>query len=523
MPNIQLILEKVTERQLIYCLATLGFLLAVISNYIQHGWINVDSLLYFESARLISIGEWKQAIAIYNWPFYSAIIALLHKVTGISIQYSAQVWNVLFYTITVFSFSKLIQLAGGGKLTMACGVFLLVSSPYISGSVLPMLLRDQGFWAAYLTSVVFFIQFYRTQKTSDALLWQLSVIIAVLFRIEAISYLALLPVTLLLNKGFTFNERIKQFLKINLIPAVGFILLFVAVLLIPSISLDDFGRLHEVFRLLTSQGAHIADAFNSKAGEMAKLLGQDLDEFGLFGVIVTLLAIFILKVLKLISLPVIGLYILTHRQVKAAFISWQMKQDAQMIFSVLLAISSMNALASITRSFVLSGRYIIAIGLITFIFGAFCLAQLIQSLQSNLLSRRSHKIILFMIVTVLSVTLINNFKPKEPGYNHEREAVDYIQSRHIQMDQVYYTTQKTIYYAGLPYHRGCNGIWECIEKAIRNGSIFNYPYLLIYVDIDKSVGAKEKLLKDELKEYQLEKEFYGLNNKKKLMFFTKKN
>src|SRR3990167_6861059 len=117
--------------------------------YIQQGWVNDDSVLYFEVARLFSIGEWKQGFALYNWPLYPAIISLLHKTTGGDFQFIAQILNVLFFTLATYSFTQIIRLAGGNKLTMFCGVLLLFSTPYIVGNVLGMLLRDEGFWAFF--------------------------------------------------------------------------------------------------------------------------------------------------------------------------------------------------------------------------------------------------------------------------------------------------------------------------------------------------------------------------------------
>ena len=508
--------ENLNDHQLILALSFLGFVLAVLGNYFQHDWINVDSLLYFESARLISIGEWKQAIAIYNWPLYSILIGLLSRVTTISIQHSAQVWNIIFFTVTVFSLSKIIYLAGGKRLTLICGVFLLLSSSYISGSALPMLLRDQGFWAAFLTSVSFFIRFYRNQKFSDALLWQTAAIIATLFRIEAITYLVLLPTLLLFNENFSWHERIKFFIKINTIPAFVAILLLIALAITPSIHLADFGRLQEAFNL----AKNIADAFNLKAIEMNKLLGEDLEDYGLFSITVSLFAIFIFKVCKLVSWQVIGLFIISRTQAKSQSISNFINQDVSKILIALLIFSSINPLASIARSFVLSSRYLVAFVLIAFIFGAFHLAQLLENIK---LTQRAYKIAAYILISLLTASLIHNFSPKKSGYHHEKDAINYIQANHIPNTKVFYTTPKSIYYAGLPYSRGCEGMWTCIEESIDDGSALKYDYLLIYLDIDEQLTEKENVLASKLTDYEVNKAFYGLNNKKKLVLYSRKN
>lgn len=515
MNKIKHFLENLNDNQTIIILSLIGCGLAILSNFFQHDWINVDSLLYFESARLISIGEWKEGIAIYNWPLYSTLISLLSKATTLSIQHAAQVWNIIFFTVTVFSLSKIIYLAGGVRLTIICGVFLLLSSSYISGSALPMLLRDQGFWAAFLTSIIFFIRFYRSQKFSDAFLWQIAAIIATLFRIEAITYLTLLPTLLLFNRNLSWHERIKSFIKINTIPIFAAILLMLVLAMTTSIHLADFGRLQEAFNL----AKNVADAFNLKATNMNKLLGEDLEDYGLFSITVSLFAIFIFKACKLVSWQVIGIFIISRTQTKSQSMSNLISKDVNKILITLLLLSSINPLASIARSFVLSSRYLVAFALIAFIFAAFHLARLLENIKGI---QRTYKLVIYILIGLLTASLIHNFSPKKSGHHHEKDAISYIQANHIPNTKVFYTTPKSIYYAGLPYSRGCEGMWTCIEESINNGSALKYDYLLIYLDIDENLSEKEKALESKLADYEINKTFYGLNNKKKLVLYSRK-
>jgi hypothetical protein len=195
------ILSTLTESKLQVILTLLGMLIACIVMYIQHGWINDDSVLYFEMARLFSIGEWKQGVSLFSWPLYAALISAVHRATSLSLQTSAQLLNVVFFGLTTFSFTRLILLAGGKKTTMIYSALLLFSSAYIVGDVLPMLLRDQGFWAMFLTSLVYFIQYYREHKIRYALLWQIFAILALLFRIDGLNIFSM-QITFLFSAYF---------------------------------------------------------------------------------------------------------------------------------------------------------------------------------------------------------------------------------------------------------------------------------------------------------------------------------
>lgn len=73
--------KKISNNQLHLILIMLAMLLTIQIQYIQHGWINPDSVLYFESARLFANGEWQQGFSVFKWPLYALLIAFIHNVT----------------------------------------------------------------------------------------------------------------------------------------------------------------------------------------------------------------------------------------------------------------------------------------------------------------------------------------------------------------------------------------------------------------------------------------------------------
>ena len=88
-----------SEIKLISWITLLASLIAWRVIYIQQGWINDDSVLYFEVARLFSLGEWSAANALFNWPFYPALLAGFHQISGASFQLSAQILNIVFCSV----------------------------------------------------------------------------------------------------------------------------------------------------------------------------------------------------------------------------------------------------------------------------------------------------------------------------------------------------------------------------------------------------------------------------------------
>lgn len=511
--------SSTSESMLLAIFTCLAFFIALRAMYIQHGAINVDSVLYFEAARLFSIGEWKQGTALFGWPLYSALIAVLHNLTGLSFQSAAQCLTAIFFAITAFSFITLIRLAGGNKTTIICGAALLLSSSYIVGDVLPMLLRDQGFWAFFLTGLIFFIKFYRDGKLQDALFWQLSCILAMLFRIEAITFLALLPFALFVNPSLTKKQRLGLFLKAHTLNLLAVAALLITLTAIPSLSLADFGRLQEVWAL-SNQGLHnIAQQFTEKSTLMGKdVLGPFLDDYGSTGLMLALIGIVLLKVAKTVGWVSVGLIALSLKDKKA-----RLKPDTQLIFIFVSSLALLNMATILLRSYVLSSRYIIALGFILLIFSSFALAALFNSAKADSVKagvRNPKKWLLVIIIIILSLTFLKNLAPKPQSYANEKGAVEWVKQNTPKDSSVFYVSPRARYYAGVPYAGTGYDYWAFTSKAIADGSIQNYDYLVI--NMDNRYPEREKQLTEALINHELIKEFTGFKSRKKIMIFVKK-
>ncbi|MGZ8272064.1 MAG: hypothetical protein ACXWT5_12840, partial [Methylophilus sp.] len=414
-------------------------------------------------------------------------------------------------------------LAGGHKATIACGAFLLLSSSYSVGDVLPMLLRDQGFWAMFLTSLVYFIQFCRYKKLSDALLWQVCAILAVLFRIEAITFLACLPFVLFQQQEFSAKQKITHFLKINFISLFVLIVIIGTLIIMPSVHLSDFGRLQEAVTIFPRMLTDIAQVFSAKANIMGeKVLGHYFDDYGMMGVIVALAGILIVKVIELISWPVVGIFALSHANRHNSVQTSPMQQDTRIVFRWTSALALLNACMIIASVFALSNRYIIALGFILLIFAAFHLASLIEIIRTKSMGKRWQKIIFFVLLALISFSAVKNLLPKQAGYTYEQDAIAYVKQLRVSNSKVFYVTPRSRYFAEAPYAGRGYDYWDYTLKAIADGSIYQYDYLVINLNIDDKFPARQKVLTEKLAQYTVAKEFYGYRNKKKIMLYVKK-
>lgn len=472
--------------------------------YIQHGVINADSVLYYEAARLFASGQLQEGFAVFNWPFYSVCIAFVNKVTSLSIENSASTLNVIFFIITAFSFLKIIELTGGKEREVIAGCLILLASKYIVGITLAMHIRDQGFWAFFLTALIFFIRFYKNGNLKDAVLWQVYILVATLFRLEGLSFLLALPLCLFFLNDNSIKAKSLDFLKSNFINISLLLGICFTALASQIISIKDFGRLHEVFGL-NAYNEFTAQLFDRSKMLNAQILGRYLEKYATEGLVLTTLYASIAETVR--STGGIVLILAT-----AAFFTKADTLDQKVSKIILFAaiISLINFALITTKTFVIANRYVFPFTFCAMIFAAFYLAHVCHSLlnKKNLL-----KIGLgLVIVLMLLGQLIDNLSTKDKGYFYQQDAVSWLKKNNPANKSIFYDESKLRYYANEPFIGKFDRNSRITETYINNKSINSNEILVInyHAEIDKEYI---KNIENALPQYREVKRFYSKNKK----------
>ena len=493
-------IDRVSPKKLFWWIVLSSMLLAGWMQYIQHGWINPDTVLYFEQARLIALGEWTAAINVFNWPLYGACIAAVHKITSLGVHQSAQLLNVLFFGMATASFLTIIQLADGGSRVMLAGTLLLFGSQYLVGDVLEMLMRDEGFWAFYVTSLGFFIRYVQHNKMQDALLWQGCIIIATLFRIEAICYLIGLPLSLLLMREISLKDRIKHMLNAYSIAIVALLVILMAIIFNDDLGMQHFGRLQEVFSL------NLYQEFTKKLFEQAhtmssQVLGKFLEEFAVTGLLLTFVYVMIAKTISATGLITT---IFAGFTLKNAGNNIEPKAYLVLKTTAIIALISMALI--IVKVFVLSGRYVAGLSWILLVFGAFYFASLLANKDKKL------ALIASLIVIALCLGFVKNILPKRQGYNYTQEAVTWLKASNKENKPIYYEESRMRYYAGQPFIGTFGESDGMLAKHIADDSIQQFEYLMVNYSTNRP--ERKHYLEKTLPQYREIKRFSDYKNKK---------
>lgn len=184
---------------------------------LQQDIINPDAICYLMSAETIGkkgISEGMQLCGQAAWPFYAWIIAQLVHIVPISYSSAAYLINGVFSAMTVLFFVLIIRELGGSVKTLWFAALTILLAHEFN-SVREYIVRDHGFWAFYLFSIWLLLKFFRTTSWGWGIAWNISLIVATLFRIEGAIFLVTLPWLSLFYNHFTLSQRFKLFIRLS--------------------------------------------------------------------------------------------------------------------------------------------------------------------------------------------------------------------------------------------------------------------------------------------------------------------
>lgn len=470
------------------------------------GRINVDAVLYLEMAKRFAADNYQGALQLYNWPLFPWLMAMTHKMTGLSVQYAAHLLEASFFGITTWSFLTLAREGGGNRTTLVSAAILLFSAPYLVGDVLPMIMRDQGFWAFYLLSLLFFFRFYEKQKFTDALIWQIAAILAVLFRVEAVSFIILLPLCLLFRSDISVKSRLVLLFQSYSLSLAGVAATTIALAFLSTINLEQvLGRLTEVHTALLAAYHQLTSGLSSKAQVYGEaVLGKYIAEYAIYGLVLTLLVVIAGKIIGASSWLAVALASLapaTENQLPNVRLRTVLYWAA--------GINILNLIVILLTTFLLTGRYVAGLSFIILFFAAFKLAAMSgkwTKAQFMSLAVRE-KFICIVIVAFISYWLMANLMQRDRSNNYEQVAVSWVK-QHVSPDaSVFYDDARLRYYADAPWD-GRETDWGRLLTALQN-QVKPYDYLVLHI---KRKQAEEKLaLLSEMKQYHQIQEFKSGN------------
>lgn len=296
----------ITRIRIFTALASL--LLSLMAVYFDD-LINRDGILYIDTASAYLQGGLDEASKLYNWPFFSIIIAYSHKLTTLPLQTNAYFITILLFALlndTLVRISH--KLLPNKKQMFIAALFLLCFQPI--NEYRDFIVRDIGYWAFASLSLYYLILFIETPTLKTATLWQLIAIAAVLFRLEGVLLLLGLPLFLFVIQKP--SDGLKHYLLLNCF----FIVILPLTLLI---ALSSFSP-HAAFNKINSVSYYTnIDGFLTTLNESVlvlktKVLNKYSEDYASLILVSGLMVMLFYKLLKALGMGYIVIYLTSWQQ-----------------------------------------------------------------------------------------------------------------------------------------------------------------------------------------------------------------
>ena len=132
--------------------------------------INRDAILYLRTAEAYLQDGVLASFALFDRPFLPIIIALLHKLTGLSLLHCGLIFSAVFYAMLSATFVSIVRLLGGDRRVQIMAAIVILSHPTIAAGR-DAIMRDAPFWAFSLLAFRSLLLYVRQPGLKHQIYW----------------------------------------------------------------------------------------------------------------------------------------------------------------------------------------------------------------------------------------------------------------------------------------------------------------------------------------------------------------
>lgn len=213
-----------------------------------------DATLYFDTAQIFLDQGLEGAFSLFDWPWFSILLAVTHSLTGLSLENCGYLWCALLLAGTCALLVDCCQrlVPGSGHLAAFVALAMPGFNQYRSD-----VLREFGFWFFCVLALWLVGRWRERGGWSGACLIQLAILMAAAFRLEAVFLVAALAAWSLTERPWS------RILQLNMLPVLAALL----ALFILSFSGISLARLSYYLELLNP--THLLTSFSALAQHLA--------------------------------------------------------------------------------------------------------------------------------------------------------------------------------------------------------------------------------------------------------------
>ncbi len=456
----------------IYLFALLtSLLLSVLIGY-RHTVINPDGICYLLSAQVLNFGSMHDVMHFCpqaKWPFYSALIYGVARITHFPYEIAAYLLNGLLSLISVITFIKIIEKLGGNQRVMWLAALVILFAHQFN-VLRDNIIRDHGFWAFYLVSIYLLLEYFHRPRLNMALLWNASLLLATLFRIEGAIFLFTMPFIAWFSRQ-SFSARLKSFLSLNSVFMVACVALVLWHFTHPDQSAQQWGRVGEIIHQLQNGLTIITDRYHSVR---AILMQHVFPAESLSDASVVVFLVWINWYLYNVVLTLgmgYSIFLLYAWFTRAAHFT---SQNAWIVWGYVV-VNTIMTMGFLAENLFVSKRYLVALTLVLILWIPFAINQLINKWTSL-----RHRLFLTVMAIIFLVSAISGVVEFGRSKYYVRTAGNWMATEIPADAKIYMNDLQLIYYSN---HYGMH-IFEVVPqtmdiKTVVDGKWKQYDYLAL--------------------------------------------
>jgi hypothetical protein len=456
--------------------------IAVVASLMLSAWslyrdpvINHDGILYMQAAQAILADGWRGGMAIYPWPFYPWLVALIHQGTGLALEPAAHLLDFLLQALAVWAFVDLVRELGGDRRTMlAAALVILVHPPF--NEYRSFVIRDFGYWAFYLVALGWLLRYVRAPRPGAALAWGVAMVLATLFRIEGLVILLLAPLGLLFVPDRSFAARCAQLAQAQV---VAIAVAVAIVWWLADTPIEQAGRLTDPALWLQQLWGQLTGGLHQKAAALAQaVLNQYSSSYAMAGLL-ALLGVILLG-------ETIGA--LTPLYTLLALHAWRgrlipLPAGRSRVLTWILLVQTAILVGFLANIFFLTGRHGVAWALTAMLGVPFSLVALHDRWLSRAAAGRAAHWLYPTVWVVLVVMAVDGLWSFGPSKAYLREAGLWVNAHTSQASKVHSNNRIVAFYAGDRKEERARGFtWEETAALLEGQSWGEYDYIAVALD-----------------------------------------
>ncbi|MDH3671880.1 MAG: hypothetical protein OES46_12055 [Gammaproteobacteria bacterium] len=450
--------------------AIISLFLSVWSVYLDDV-VNTDGVLYLRTAELLAHGQWQDAFALYKWPFYAFLIAVISQITGLGFEYSAHALNAALTALAVAVFLSLVRELGADRKTLIAAAIVVLLFPGLN-RYRAFVIRDAGYIAFYLLALLLFIKDLKGPRPALRLGWVASIFVATLFRIEGFVFLVALPLVRqwLLSTGATARAAL-------LAGSAGAALLILGALGWWSFSGPQLPTAPEWGGLLGDLWHSTTATLSARIDTIAGALHDRYERAFAYAVLLAALCVLLLWEV-LVTLTPLYTALAGHAVYRRLVF-----QDPQIrkIWLQLIALHLLVLAAILIIRLFLTGRFPLALSLTLLLAVPFSLAALYARWQEDR-PRGVRRNWVFLLVCILLILTGADGLYRPTGKRHLKEAGLWVKNHTPTQTTLFSNDPLILWYSARSRHERPSGYaWDLVLELARSRRLLQYDYLAVRV------------------------------------------